>query len=129
MLLCDVLTWQTSMSVQILNFQRDVTKNVTTYPVVSTACVKMATSSMAKSTAWVRRHSFQLQYVKLNCNNVMNHLKFDSFQLHQTTERYSCMSFMCVQVLQYVLLSHIYEGIQLSYCPYGRGTYSATKHS
>lgn len=54
MLLCDVLTAQTSMSVQIPNFPRDVTTNVPTFLVVSTACVKKVTSSLTKSTAWVR---------------------------------------------------------------------------
>lgn len=53
LLLRDVLTGQTSTSVQILSFQLGVTKNVTTSPVVSTACVKMASFSMTTSTAWV----------------------------------------------------------------------------
>lgn len=81
MMWCDVLTGQTSMSVQIRNFLRDVTKNVTTSPAVSNACAKMATSSMAKSTAWVR---CQFQFVQLN---------FTSLKLHQ---RYSLLYFLCV---------------------------------
>ena len=56
-----VMCWQTSMSVQILNFQRDVIKSVTTSPGVSTACVKMATSAITKSTAWVRLHCLHVK--------------------------------------------------------------------
>jgi len=58
------------MSAQIQNFRRDVTKNVTTFLVVSTACVRMATSSITKSPVRVRLHSFELQCAQLNCSNV-----------------------------------------------------------
>lgn len=59
---CCHVTAQTSMSVPILNFQPDVTKNVTTFPVVSSASVKAATSLLTESPVWVRLHLVQLQW-------------------------------------------------------------------
>ncbi|CAF99749.1 unnamed protein product [Tetraodon nigroviridis] len=43
----------TSTSVPILNFQPDATKNVSTFPVVSSVSVKAATSRMTESPAWI----------------------------------------------------------------------------
>lgn len=59
---CCHVSAQTLMSVPILNFQPDVTINVTTFPVVSSASVTAATSLLTESPVWVRLHLVQLQF-------------------------------------------------------------------
>lgn len=98
---------QISMSAPILNFQRDVTKSVTTSRVVSSACVKMATSSVTKSTAWVRLHSFLLQFGQLNCNNV-TYLLFRTNSIHTKEQKQFCAIFvlsLCVYCVTYMKTS------------------------